>query len=296
MKRTILFAVLCLSLLCPSWAIAQTSLKPELMVPRVHNSSNGKISESTVALVRKCFVKALGVADAFVIVDAEVEERCRDYYNKKTFYVEDAIYLTSKLGVPYVLLVWVSDVYKSNDIDIIATINHVVDRDDYRRAEIKTTANSQDIANACKQLVDKLCGPMCKVNYAIKVVNGEPQIEQYPNQGSLDVAEGKAYVRVDEMPTFLGGSFLDFQQWVAARVQYPENARVNGITGRVVLSYIVETDGSISTIELVGTPDKSLADEVIRVMKLAPKWQPGKNGGKTVRVKCWIPIVFGDNK
>jgi protein TonB len=90
------------------------------------------------------------------------------------------------------------------------------------------------------------------------------------------------------MPTFQGGDLLAFQSWVHERLR----AQDGGVSGVVVVSFIVETDGSLSDINILNSPDQSLTNEATRVLKLAPKWQPGKHYGDVVRVKYTMPIRF----
>ena len=73
--------------------------------------------------------------------------------------------------------------------------------------------------------------------------------------------------------------------------RYIESAE-NGIQGRVTLSFVVERDGSIAQIEVMRSPAEELSKESIRVVQTMPKWKPGKQRGKAVRVKYVLPITF----
>lgn len=99
----------------------------------------------------------------------------------------------------------------------------------------------------------------------------------------------------EKMPTFEGGDQTKFKNWVQGKVVYPAVAEENNITGRVTCSFVIEKDGKISNIVVVQSPDKSLSDECIRVMKMSPKWTPGEQRGKPVRVKVIVPINFKFN-
>ena len=100
------------------------------------------------------------------------------------------------------------------------------------------------------------------------------------------------YIKVEKMPTFMGGDLNVFRNWVQSKIQYPKEAMDKGIKGRVVCSFVVEKDGSLTDFDILQSPDKSLADEVVRILKTSPKWESGEQRGEKVRVKYAVPIVF----
>ncbi len=100
------------------------------------------------------------------------------------------------------------------------------------------------------------------------------------------------FMRVENMPTFEGGNEGTFRNWVTAQLKYPKEAFEKGIQGRVIVSFIVEKDGTLSTIEADKSPDASLSAEAIRVVRTSPKWTPGTQRGQVVRVKFTLPIDF----
>ena len=104
--------------------------------------------------------------------------------------------------------------------------------------------------------------------------------------------ENTPYIMVEKMPTFQGGDLNVFRNWVQSKIQYPKEAMDKGIKGRVVCSFVVEKDGSLTDFDVLQSPDKSLADEVVRILKTSPKWEPGEQRGEKVRVKYMVPIVF----
>ena len=105
-------------------------------------------------------------------------------------------------------------------------------------------------------------------------------------------AQEEAFIKVESMPTFQGGDLNGYRNWVQSQLQYPAEAKDKGIMGRVIFSFVVEKDGSVSNFDALQAPDKILVEEVERVFKLTPKWEPGKQNGKAVRVKYTVPIVF----
>lgn len=100
------------------------------------------------------------------------------------------------------------------------------------------------------------------------------------------------FLIVDEMPLFQGKDLNTFRSWLQSQIRYPAEALKRGIEGRVVLSFIVERDGSVSTIQLLQSPDRILSEEARRVVSSSPKWTPGRQNGHLVRVRYMLPVDF----
>ena len=96
---------------------------------------------------------------------------------------------------------------------------------------------------------------------------------------------------VDLRPTFPGGQEA-LLTWLSSNIHYPPIAEEKGIQGKVVVSFVIEPDGSISNVTVVHGVDQSLDEEAVRVVKSMPKWNPGKQNGQAVRVKYNLPITF----
>jgi TonB family protein len=88
------------------------------------------------------------------------------------------------------------------------------------------------------------------------------------------------------------GGFKGLQIYLAQHVRYPVVAEENGIQGRVICTFVVEKDGSISDVNVAKSVDPSLDKEAVRVLKQMPKWTPGKQKGEPVRVKYTVPVTF----
>lgn len=99
------------------------------------------------------------------------------------------------------------------------------------------------------------------------------------------------HIRVEKMPEFPGGQEA-LNRFLVRNIKYPLLAQENGIQGRVVCQFVVNSDGSIVDISVVRGVEESLDKEAIRVIKSMPKWTPGRQGGKSVRVKYTLPIRF----
>lgn len=118
--------------------------------------------------------------------------------------------------------------------------------------------------------------------------------EAVPNsQSSESQQKDLAYVKVQKMPTFQGGELNKFINWFQANVKYPKDASDAKVEGRVIFSFVVEKDGSLSEFDVLRAPDKSLAEEAERVFKASPKdWTAGEQNGNKVRVKLTVPLIF----
>jgi len=102
--------------------------------------------------------------------------------------------------------------------------------------------------------------------------------------------EGTIFQVVEQMPTFPGGD--EALMKYLSKIPYPEIALENGIQGRVMCSFVVNKDGSIVDVEVIKPVDNSLDKAAINHLKAMPKWNPGKQRGKPVRVKYTLPVTF----
>jgi len=105
------------------------------------------------------------------------------------------------------------------------------------------------------------------------------------------VEETKIFEVVEQMPSFPGGDAA-LMQFLSKNIKYPVVAEENGIQGRVIATFVVERDGSITDVKVVKSVDPSLDKEAVRVLKSMPKWIPGKQNGSAVRVKYTVPVTF----
>ncbi|MBF1531681.1 MAG: energy transducer TonB [Prevotella salivae] len=96
---------------------------------------------------------------------------------------------------------------------------------------------------------------------------------------------------VEVMPQFPGGQ-IAMLQYIMKNMKYPEQAMKEGIQGRVAVRFIVEKDGSISDVKPILSVHPLLNKEAVRVVESMPKWTPGKQNGKPVRVRFNVPIMF----
>ncbi len=97
---------------------------------------------------------------------------------------------------------------------------------------------------------------------------------------------------VEEKPSFMGGDANKFSSWVNSKLQYPEIAKENGVQGRVTLQFTVGTDGTVSNVIVLRGVDPALDKEAVRVVSMSPKWTPGKQRDRAVKVTYTFPVIF----
>ncbi len=96
---------------------------------------------------------------------------------------------------------------------------------------------------------------------------------------------------VEDMPEFPGGE-TELRKYIAQSVKYPVIAQENGIQGRVYISFVVSKKGEVTDVKVARGVDPNLDKEAIRVVQAMPKWKPGKQRGKAVKVSYTVPINF----
>ena len=97
---------------------------------------------------------------------------------------------------------------------------------------------------------------------------------------------------VEEKPSFNGGDANEFSKWVNSKLVYPEIAKENGVQGRVTLQFTVNADGTVSNVKVLRGVDSSLDKEAVRVVSSSPKWKPGKQRDRAVKVTYTFPVIF----
>ena len=118
-------------------------------------------------------------------------------------------------------------------------------------------------------------------------------LEEYvaPEVVEEEVVEQEIFKIVEEMPAFPGGE-AKLMEYVSKNVKYPQIARETGVQGRVYVNFVVEPDGSVSNVSVLRGIGGGCDEEAIRVVKNMPKWKPGKQRGKAVRVSYMLPVNF----
>ena len=148
-----------------------------------------------------------------------------------------------------------------------------------------------------------------KVEEVLEIMDNDSKVEESTIQASDDtqaaveikytpveveeeeVEEQQIFQVVEEMPEFPGG-MGECMKWLGKNIKYPTISQENGVQGRVIIQFVVNKDGSIVDAQVARGVDPYLDKEALRVVGQMPKWKPGKQRGKEVRVKYTLPVMF----
>jgi len=145
--------------------------------------------------------------------------------------------------------------------------------------EILNIVDDQTTINDDLEIMDSEATKETKVEIAQIVTEEKEKVEE------------EIFVVVENMPEFPGGE-LALRKFIASAIKYPTIAQENGIQGKVFVNFVVDRDGSISNAKIARGVDPSIDKEALRVVNTLPKWKPGMQRGKAVRVSYTVPISF----
>jgi len=118
-----------------------------------------------------------------------------------------------------------------------------------------------------------------------------PMMQAQVDENQAPKGESEVFVIVEEAPSYPGGEEAMYA-FLGKHMEYPRKARENGITGSVYVTFIVEKDGSISNISIKRDIGAGCGAEVVRVIKMMPRWKPGRQKGNPVRCQFTLPVKF----
>jgi protein TonB len=212
--------------------------------------------------------------------------------NNRTLFLE--IGLVIVLAIVLIAFEWTTKPSKGSTLQFIA--------DDEGEEEIVPITRPQD-----KQLAPPPPPPQ-----VIEVLNIVADDKELDNQFELDnmevdqdlemdfvpfkeeeeAGEEEVFIIVEDMPQFQGGDQNSFRKWIQDNLRYPEIAAENGISGKVFIQFAVNSKGQVVDVKVMRGVDPALDKEALRVVTSSPKWEPGKQRGKPVKVQFTFPIVF----
>ena len=174
------------------------------------------------------------------------------------------------------------------------------DRSNYNLGDLNLDDMEEEIIPITRQEV-KPPPPPPPPPEIIEIVEDEVEIENEVEIEETDTDEDEIieieeddeefFMVVENMPEFPGGD-LGLMKFIQKNVRYPAIAKEYNITGKVYVSFIVDKKGKVTNVKIVRGVDKNLDAEALRVVSLLPKYKPGKQRGKAVRVMFTIPINF----
>jgi len=131
-----------------------------------------------------------------------------------------------------------------------------------------------------------------KVAEVLNIVEDDVDIDdELEIQEEEEVEEQQVFFIVENMPEFPGGD-LELRKYIAANVIYPEIAKENGIQGKVYVQFVVNQRGEVEQVKIARGVDPALDKEAVRIIQSLPKWKPGSQRGKPVKVSYTVPINF----
>lgn len=160
---------------------------------------------------------------------------------------------------------------KPESTEKINKVDEVVEKDDIEKLKNELTFKTSE-ADGADELKDSEDAPIAP-----------PVTDMDNNELPLRI--------VEELPEFPGG-MTEFMKWLTHALKYPNNAKTLKHQGLVTVTFVVEKDGSTTNLKFTKQTHTTLDSEVMRVLKIMPKWKPGKNHGKPCRTVVGLPVVF----
>lgn len=214
--------------------------------------------------------------------------------NKRGYFFEIGLIVT--LLVIYAAFEWSTKVEKAEDL---GTLEVAIEDEELmpitRQEDIQLPPPpppQQTVADVIEVIDDKI-----KVDDEIRIDEADEndaveivEIEEVAQEEEKE-EEPQVFFIVEDMPEFPGGE-LALRKYIAENVRYPEMAKENDIQGTVYVRFVVDTDGSVKNVEVIRGVDPLLDKEAVRVVQGLPKWKPGKQRGKAVKVSHSVPIKF----
>lgn len=188
------------------------------------------------------------------------------------------------LSAPLFMLMLILSSATVNSSKAIYVINKGVER-------VFLIAPGASSGSPHKPLVLNNTGRGDQAHQQTKKIAGTKQYDVVILEDTTHKTDGPAYTSVEQVPVFPGG-INAFEQFLGKNIKYPEAARNKNTQGRVIISFIVETDGTLTNFKVMRSVGDGTDEEAIRVLALSPKWTPGLQNGHKVRVAYTVPINF----
>lgn len=222
------------------------------------------------------------------------KSKSADLEKRKGMFIE--IGLVVSLSIILVAFEWTKGADKGNDESVVTEIQvedelmQITRRDEPKpepKPEQPKVAEVLDIVDDNVQIEDEFDFDMEATE------NTEYDFTSMIGDDSENIEEEEVFYIVEDMPTFNGGDpATEFRKYIAQNLQYPEIAAENGVSGRVIVQFAVDKTGKVVNAVVVRSVDPALDKEAIRVVMSSPKWTPGKQRGKAVKVLFTFPINF----
>ena len=215
--------------------------------------------------------------------------------NKRLLFIETGLVLS--LALVYGLFEWS---VKASPVALLEDNTRLVEEDDILSVELDTPPAPpslpdipviSDVLEIVKDDVDLDIDFQDLTEENGQTFSIQPyQLADVPEEEDTD--EVIPMVIVETKPSFNGGDANEFSRWVNSRLVYPETARELGVQGRVTLQFTIGTDGRVSGVRVLKGADPLLDEEAVRVVSSSPKWTPGRQRDRAVKVSYTFPVIF----
>ena len=154
-------------------------------------------------------------------------------------------------------------------------------------AKVPVLSDINDIVEDDITVEDNILNLEDDANLGVEVMDYVSEVEE-----EVVEEESIPFALVEKKPSFMGGDANTFSAWVNQHLEYPEVARENGVSGRVMLQFTVNPNGSVTDVKVLRGVDPALDKEAVRVISSSPKWEPGRQRDRAVKVTYTFPVVF----
>lgn len=214
--------------------------------------------------------------------------------NKKLLFFE--IGMIVALAIVWIAFEWTT---RETNYDTLVDTTEMIEEEEIINVD-PTTPPPPPAAPEIPVLSDKIDIVDDDIEVEDMIINTEDdntvgvEVKDYVAQVEEEVVEEEAipFQLVEKAPSFMGGGPNEFTKWVNQRLVYPEIAKENGVQGRVTLQFTVEKDGSVTNVKVLRGVDSSLDREAVRVVSSSPKWTPGRQRDRAVKVTYTFPVIF----
>ena len=214
--------------------------------------------------------------------------------NKKLLFFE--IGMIVALAIVWIAFEWTT---RETNYDTLVDTTEMIEEEEILNVD-PTTPPPPPAAPEIPVLSDKIDIVDDDIEVEDMIINTEDdntvgvEVKDYVAQVEEEVVEEEAipFQLVEKAPSFMGGGPNEFTKWVNQRLVYPEIAKENGVQGRVTLQFTVEKDGSVTNVKVLRGVDSSLDREAVRVVSSSPKWTPGRQRDRAVKVTYTFPVIF----
>lgn len=217
-----------------------------------------------------------------------------DLNNKKMLFIE--IGLVIALLIVYGAFEWNSK--EKKEAALVAEVTEIIEEEIIpitqetpppppEAPKIPILSDQIDIIDDDIEIEDNILNLEDSDDFGVEIMDYVEEVEE-------EVVEEEAipFQLVEEKPKFNGGDQNEFSKWVANNLEYPEIAKENGVQGRVMLQFTVNPDGKVSNVRVLRGVDASLDAEAVRVVSSSPKWTPGRQRDRAVKVTYTFPVIF----